>query len=200
MLGSGNNILYPRGSRIIWKIHVGNDRKPKDGHAGVDRCNHLGYGGEPHRIDAYDFEKLNLSSGFKRGTGESSVNAFSDLNTIFKGSVFSKPHQMRVVHLRHVWKPRAPLIDVRSDKGIVAGKIDVVRDNHNIADIKPRIDSASSIGQYEGLDSQQLHDSHRESDFLHAVPFIVVKSSLHGDDRFSRHVAAQKSSMVGWDC
>ena len=120
----------------------------------MDRGNHLGYRGEPHSIDPNGLQESNLSTSLKRWAGEPHIDAFLNTDIVFKGNLFSKLYQAPVVYLGHVRKPGSPLIHIRSYKRIVACKIDVICDNHNVTDIKPGINTACCIGDYKSLYSQ----------------------------------------------
>ena len=61
-------------------------------------------------------------------------------------------------------------------------EIDVICDNHQVANIELRVHATCSIRNKEGLDAQFVHHTYREGNFLHRITLIEVETSLHGQN------------------
>ena len=61
-------------------------------------------------------------------------------------------------------------------------EINVVRNDHKVANFELRIHSACSVTHEECLDAQLVHNPHRECHFFHVVALIEMETPLHGHD------------------
>ncbi len=68
-------------------------------------------------------------------------------------------------------------------------QIDVVGDDHDVADDEFRIHSSGGVAHKQCLDAQRLHHSYRESDSLHVITLIEMKSALHSHDPLVAKIA-----------
>jgi len=67
-----------------------------------------------------------------------------------------------------------------SDEG-VGRHVDVVADDHQVADAEGGVDAAGCIGDEEVFDAEAFHHAHGEGHFRHRISFVIVKPSLHGE-------------------
>ena len=81
----------------------------------------------------------------------------------------------------HVWETRSCRI-VLSAERMFREEIDMVSDNHQVADSELRVHTTSRIGYEKCLDAQLIHHTDREGDLLHGITFIEMEASLHGKD------------------
>lgn len=61
-------------------------------------------------------------------------------------------------------------------------EVDVVGDNHQVANLEARVHTARSIRHEERLDAQFVHHANGECHLLHRVALVEVEASLHGHD------------------
>ena len=61
-------------------------------------------------------------------------------------------------------------------------EIDMVGDDHQIANLERGIHTARRVAHEEGLDAQLVHHADGEGDLFHGVAFIKVETPLHGHD------------------
>jgi len=71
-------------------------------------------------------------------------------------------------------------------------EIDMVGDNHQVADLKLRVHAAGGIANEEGLDTQLVHHAHGEGYLLHRVALVVMETSLHGKDVYTAELTENK--------
>src|SRR5205807_1244003 len=116
----------------------------------------------------------NFRRGFIRRSGERSVNAFEQSNPGILAGGFEFLSQGEVVNFRLIHEPRSPAVFVGSEKRIYTLKVDMVRNDHQIAPGKGRIDGTRSVGQDEGLRAETADNAGAEGDFSHRVAFVVV--------------------------
>ena len=68
-----------------------------------------------------------------------------------------------------------------------------------ITDLEVRIHAASSIRDEESLNAQLIHNTDRESDFLHGVAFVEMESPLHGHDIDATKFSEDQFARVTFD-
>jgi len=61
-------------------------------------------------------------------------------------------------------------------------EVDMVGDDHQVTHMEVLVHTARGIRHEEGLDAQLVHYTYGECHFLHRVAFIIVKTTLHGED------------------
>ena len=61
-------------------------------------------------------------------------------------------------------------------------EVDMVIDNHQVADFEVRIHTSRCVTDEEGLDAQFMHHAFREGNLLHVISFIVMESAFHCHD------------------
>ena len=60
------------------------------------------------------------------------------------------------------------------------------------------IDTARRIADEKALNAQELHHAHREGDLLHAVTFVVMKTTSHSDNFTTSQVAKDQFTLVAF--
>ena len=78
-------------------------------------------------------------------------------------------------------------------------EVDVVGDNHQVADSEGRVHASGGIGDIECADAELIHDAHGEGDLLHGVALIIVEASLHGQDVDASELAEDEFAGVSLD-
>ena len=64
-------------------------------------------------------------------------------------------------------------------------EVDVIIDNHQVANLEFRIHTARSVAYKEGFNAQLVHHTFWEGYSLHVISFIVMESSFHSHDVFT---------------
>ena len=86
--------------------------------------------------------------------------------------------EFTVVGTGHIRETRAEHLHIWPNKR-VGQVVDMVTDDHQVADTEGLVDPACSVGDEEILDTEELHHTHREGHLLHRIAFVVVEAPLH---------------------
>ena len=106
--------------------------------------------------------------------------------------------QLVVVSLAHVGETRARG-EVLATKRMFGEEIDVIGDEHHVADAHFGREATRCVGDKERFNPQFIHDTDGEGYLLHVVTFVVVEASLHGKYFFSAQSAEQEATGVTFD-
>ena len=110
------------------------------------------------------------------------------LDAMFGCYAVSLCYKFMAVSFTHVWETRTSR-DIRTMQGVLRHVVDVVGDNHQVANLEVRIGATSSIADEKSLDTQFIHDPNGERDLLHRIALIIMEATLHG-----HHILAAKFS------
>ena len=77
-------------------------------------------------------------------------------------------------------------------------EIDVVGDNHQIADAELRVHTACGVAHEERFHPQLIHHPHGESGFLHAVALVEVETALHRHHILIAQIAENQSTAMSF--
>jgi hypothetical protein len=78
-------------------------------------------------------------------------------------------------------------------------EVDVVPDEHYVADVVGRVDGAGGVGHDQGGDSQELHHSDGERALPQGVALVEVKAALHDHHGGGPDAAEEKAAVVAGD-
>ena len=95
----------------------------------------------------------------------------------------------------HVEESRAEL-GHGADDGVHHLEVDVVLDEHEVADAVRRVDAARSVSDNEPLGAELVHHVNREGDLLRGVALVGMQPALHADDVFAFELAEHEASLV----
>ena len=93
----------------------------------------------------------------------------------------------------HVGKTRA-CGEVLAAQRMLGEKVDMVCDNHQVANLEGRVHTTCSIRHEERLNAQLVHHSYGEGDILHRVAFVEMETTLHGEDVHPAEFAEDKGT------
>ena len=100
---------------------------------------------------------------------------------------------MSVVGLAHIGEAGAGG-EVLAAQRVFGEEIDVIGDEHHVADAHFGSKAARSVGNKEGFDAQFVHDANGESHLLHVITLVVVETSLHGKHFFTAQTAEKETT------
>ena len=135
----------------------------------------------------------------KCGTLHTDIHTLLHLDALFPGNLVGLIDQQGIVGLVHVGKTRTGG-EVLSAQRMLGEEVDMVGDDHQVADLELRVHAAGSIGDEERLDAQLVHDTHREGDLLHRVALIEVEAALHGHDVHPAELSEDELAAMSLDC
>ena len=78
-------------------------------------------------------------------------------------------------------------------------EVDMILDDHQVADTEAGVGATSGIADKERLDAQGLHDADGESDLLHAVTLVEVESALHSQNLLAAQLTEDELAGVTLD-
>ncbi len=114
-------------------------------------------------------------------TGGAKVNAIDQTDALLLGNLCSQVDEFVVigfVHIREAWTGG----EVLAAQRVLREEVDMVGDNHEVANLEGRVHAAGSVGDEEGLDAQLVHHSDGEGHLLHVIAFVVMEASLHSQN------------------
>ena len=72
--------------------------------------------------------------------------------------------------------------EVLSAQRVLGEEVDVVGDNHEVANLEFGVHTSRGIAHEESLDTKFVHHANGERNLLHRVALVVVEASLHSHD------------------
>lgn len=139
-------------------------------------------------ISAKNTIHLVFRRGLERRTGHTDIDAMLNRNTLFLRNSVSHGDDrfvVRLVHIRESWTRR----EVFATQRMLWEEVDMVADNHKVANLEIRVHASGSVAYEESLNAKLVHNTHRERHFLHRISLVVVESSLHGKDILTAKLA-----------
>ena len=116
-----------------------------------------------------------------------------DLDAVAQGDVVGTCQQGAVVGFAHVGEAGTGG-EILAAQGMLGEKVDVVADEHDVADVEIGVHASGGVADEEGLDAEFVHHPYGEGDGLHVVPFVIVEASLHGKDGSSAEMSEEETS------
>ena len=117
----------------------------------------------------------------------------------FLSDVVGQLDELWVVDLMHVGESRS-CGEVRPMQRMLGEEVDVVGDDHKVANAEIGAHAASRIRHEELLDAQFVHHAFWEGYLLHRPTFVVVEASLHGQYVLIAKFAEDELAGVSFDC
>ena len=77
-------------------------------------------------------------------------------------------------------------------------EVDVVGDDHQVANFKAWVHATGSIRDEERLDAQLIHHTNRKGHLLHGVALVVVEATLHGQDVHTTQLTEDEFSAMAF--
>ena len=157
--------------------------------------NNFGNGRHTYRIRTQDTKHLVFRRSFKRRPLRADVHTVLHLDTLFCCNCIRLADKLFIVRLAHVREARA-IRNIPAVQRMFGEEIDVIGDNHQVADFKIGIRTAAGIRNKQGLDTQFPHYTYREGHFLHGISLIEVEASLHGHNILITQLAENQFAAV----
>ena len=100
---------------------------------------------------------------------------------LLTGNIESHLDQQGIIglmHIRETWSRG----EVLTTQRMLWEEVDMIGDNHQVANLEAGVHATSGVADEEHLDTQFVHHTYREGHFLHRVTLIEVEASLHGQN------------------
>jgi len=163
---------------------VGNDDLRNGGHADSVATQHA-----VHAV---------LSGSLECGTLCAHIDTIGETDVLLLGNLCGQLDEADVVglvHVRETWTRR----EVLATQRMLGEEIDVVGDDHHVANLEGGIHATGGIRYEECLDAQLIHHSGGEGHLLHVVTFIIVEAALHGHDVDTAQLTEDEFAGVALD-
>ena len=109
------------------------------------------------------------------------IDTIGDADLLLAGngrSLLDEFHVVGLVHVREAGTRR----EVLSTQRVFREHVDMVGDDHQVANLEGGVHATSGIGHEERLDAQFVHHTDGECHLLHGVALVEVETTLHGED------------------
>lgn len=180
---------------VVEASEVGDDAHAKHADATVARHDDLRYGRHAHGVATHDAEHTVLGGCFKCGALYAGIHAVAQGDAFLLGNLVGHGDELMVVRLMHVGEAWAGG-NVLSAQRMLGEEVEVVGDDHEVADVELRIHASGGVAHKERLDAELIHDTHGECYFLHGVALVEMEASLHGHDVLASQLAEDEFACV----
>ena len=198
LVGSLLHLLVANLNGIVEAAQVGNDADAEGLDAAVVSHDDFRNCGHADGVAAEGAIHAVFSGSFERRTSHTDIHTINQTNLPFLGNLCGEIDEFVVVglvHVREAWTGG----EVLAAQGMLGEEIDVVSDDHEVANLESGVHAACSVGDEERLDAQFVHDANGERHLLHVVAFVVVESALHGHDVDAPEFAEDELAAMSFD-
>ncbi len=198
LVGSLLHLLVANLNGIVEAAQVGDDADAEGLDAAVVSHDDLRHGGHADGVAAEGAIHAVFCGSLEGRTSHADVHAVNQTNLPFLGNLCGEIDEFVVVgfvHVREAWTGG----EVLAAQGMLGEEIDVVGDDHEVANLECGVHAACSVGDEERLDAQFVHDTNGERHLLHVVSLVVVESALHGHDVDAPEFAEDELAAMSFD-
>lgn len=140
-----------------------------------------------------------LGGGFIGRTQEAGVSAFGQGDACFGRGITGQCGDVLAVRVRHVGEAWAKCVFVGAGKGILAGEVEVIAEEHEVAWLKARADSSSGVGEQDGAAAEACEQADTEDGSFGGVSFVQMSAPLETSDGDSIGQTQHEVSCVTHD-
>ena len=158
----------------------------------------LWHGRHTHGISTEEVVHLILGRSLEGGTLNADIHPVGDTDTLLLGDVGSQLDELAVIGLVHIGEA-GTRGEILATERMLREEIDMVGDNHQVADLERRVHAPCRIRHEECLDAQFIHHPDREGHLLHRVALIEVETPLHRHDVDTPQLAENEFSAMSLD-
>ena len=177
---------------------VGDDTDTKCADAAVVCYDHFGYGAHTYGVATEDVVHFVFSGSLESRTLSSEVHTFLYFDALFLGNLASHLQELLVVSFAHIWETWTSG-EVWSVQGMFGHEVDVVGDEHQVADFEVGIHTSGSIAYEELFDAEFVHHTYGEGDFLHIIAFVIVEAAFERHDFLATQTTEYEAAAVTFD-
>ena len=177
---------------------VGDHADAEGAYAAVVGHDDLGHGGHADGVATQCAIHLIFGRCLEGGTLDAHVDTIDQADALLLGYLAGQFDELVVVGLVHVGEARAGG-EVLAAQRVLREEVDVVGDDHQVANLEGGVHAAGGVADEERLDAQFVHHPDREGDFLHRVALVVVEAALHGHDVNSAQFAEDQHAAVSFN-
>ena len=197
-VGSGSDFFVRYFDDFAEAAEVGDDADAEDAHSLMDGDDDFGHGAHANGIGSEQMEHAVLGRSFESGALGGNVDAVTEGDAMGGCDVVDGADEFLIVGFVHAGKARTGG-DVLATQGIFGHHVDVVGDDHEVADGEGGVHASCCVGDEEIADAEFVHDADGEGDFLHVVAFVIMEASLHRHDVFAAEFSEYQFAGVAFN-
>ncbi len=194
-IGSLLHLLMADLYGIIEASQVGNHRDTEGLDAAMVCHNHLGYGTHAHGVATQGVIHAVLGRCLEGRTLHTHIHTMLHGDVELVGNHVGLGDEVVVIGLVHIREARTRG-EVLTAQRVLREEVDMVGDDHQVADLELRVHAACRIRYIECRNAQLVHHAHREGDLLHGVALIEVEASLHGENLHAAQLAEDEFAAM----
>ncbi len=164
----------------ILASEVGDHRHAEHAHAGMVGHDDFGNGGHAHGITADHAEVFIFGRSLERRAGGAYIDAVHHTDVFLSCDFVGQSYQFVAVGFGHGRESRTEAVVVLATERIFREEVDMVGDDHHVANAEFLVHTTGCIADKEGHDAEFAHHADWECHLLHVVAFVVVEATLHG--------------------
>ena len=125
------------------------------------------------------------------------INTILQTDLLFASYLTGQFDESWVVGFVHIGEARTRG-EILATQRMLWEEVDMIGDNHQVANLEARIHAASSVADEERFDAQLVHHTNREGDLLHRIALVVVETALHSHDVNTSEFSEDEFSTVAF--
>ena len=184
--------------RYVETAKVGDDGDAEGLDAAMVGDDDFGHGTHTNGVTTQQAVHLVFGRSFERGSLNAHIYAVLHLDAFLASYLVSQCDELVVVGLVHVGEAGAGG-EILAAEGMLGEEIDVVGDDHDVADFEFGVHASGSIADEERLDAQFVHHADGEGHVLHRVAFIEMEAALHGHDVLASQPPEDEFAAMAFD-
>ena len=161
--------------------------------------NSLRHRGHAHSITSDVAEIYILRRSLKGRALRAYIHTFHHADVVLLGYFLGAFDQRMGVHLMHIRETRTPLFFVVAAQRMLGEHVDVVVDDHQLANLEIGVHATGRVAQEQRLDAQLVHHADGVGYGLHVVALVVVETTLHGQYIHATQLAENQFAAVALD-
>ena len=140
-------------------------------------------------------EHLILGRRLERRSLCAEIDALDHADAFLLSHLMGQRQQFAVVSLRHIGKTRTGG-EVGAVQRVLGEEVDMVADEHDVADAEVGVHAAGGVADTEHADAQFVHHALRIGHLLHGVALVVVEATLHGQHLLVSQASEEQTPLM----
>ena len=196
-IGSFLHFLVAHLYRLVFQSQVGDDADAEGLDSTVVGNDDFGNRTHAYGIAAETMVHLVFSRCLEGGALHANVHPMNQSDSFLCGYAVGKADELSVIGFVHVGKTGTRR-EVLSAQGMFGEEVDMVGNDHEVADVEFGIHATGGIADEERLDAQFVHDTYGEGDLFHGISLVVMESALHRHDILAAELSENQFAAVAF--
>ena len=199
LIGSLLHFLMAHLNRIVEATKVGNHRDTKSTDATVVGHDNLGHSAHTYGVATKDTIHLIFCRRLEGWSLHTHIDTILQADLLLASNLTGQFDECRVVglvHIREAWTRG----EVLTTQRMLWEEVDVIGDDHQVANLEARVHTTSGIADEERLDAQLIHHTYWEGHFFHRIALIVVETTFHSHDINTSEFSEDEFSAMALYC